>query len=141
MRAGLTLSRQARPIASKMLAENLALFAMVGAIVLHSGCLHFDGSAIPCWCIWAPSATEFIYIITLYLDCGTTLPFTTGGPRTCLVDLFKLGVSIALAMLSWHVVERPILELKEWFSYQPSERCLSVEIPSQVADLGSVKVG
>ena len=57
------------------------------------------------------------------------------------MDLFKLGASIALAILSWHLVERPILALKEWFCYQPSEQRLSVEIASQVADLGSIKAG
>ncbi len=56
------------------------------------------------------------------------------------MDLLKLGASIALAMLSWHLVEHPILALKEWFRYQPSAQCPSVEIASQVTDLSSVKM-
>ena len=64
-----------------------------------------------------------------------------GWPENLVMDLIKLGVSLTLAILSWHLVERPILALKDWFRYQPSTPCLSVEIASQVTELRSVKMG
>jgi len=37
-----------------------------------------------------------------------------------LLLLMRLGLTIALATLMWYVVERPILNLKKYFSYAPS---------------------
>ena len=82
-----------------------------------------------------------IYSITLFLSYGITLLSTTDGPRIRGWTILKLGVSITLAMLSWHLVERPILAMKEWFRYQPSAERPSVGISSQVTELSSVKVG
>ena len=63
------------------------------------------------------------------------------GPSSLAVDLFKLGLSIALAVLSWHLVERPILALKDGSAISPRRRGSPSRAAPGSNDLGSVKVG
>ena len=125
----------------KMLGANLVLVATVGGIVLHSGRPQLRWLRNPLL-VYLGTISYGIYIyhhIIFKLSDNFSRPIHMA--RNLVVDLLKLGASIALAMLSWHIVERPILALKTWFRYQPPAHYCSIAVPSQVTDLGSVKVG
>ncbi len=41
-----------------------------------------------------------------------------GYADTWRLDALKVGVTVAVAALSWHLIEQPILRLKDRFRYQ-----------------------
>ena len=44
--------------------------------------------------------------------------------------VFATGLTLALALVSWHLWERPFLYLKRWFPYQrPAPSMLTPEVP------------
>lgn len=125
----------------KMLGTNLVLFATVGGIVLHSGRSELRWLRNPLL-VYLGTISYGIYIYHyIIINSWHNFALHYGWPENLVVDLLKLGASIALAMLSWHLVERPILVLKEWFCYQPSVQRPSVEIASQVTELSNLKMG
>ena len=104
----------------KMLGGNLVLLAIVGGIVLHSGRPGLGWLRNP-WLVYLGTISYGIYlyhhiIFRLWDDFAVHMDGPRAWPWTC----SSLAVSLALAMLSWHLVERPILALKGWFGYQPA---------------------
>jgi peptidoglycan/LPS O-acetylase OafA/YrhL len=59
----------------------------------------------------------FHYIIYWIID-----GFGFNYHRPPLVDAAKVGASVAAAIVSWHLIESPILSLKRRFAYAPSPR-------------------
>jgi len=128
-------------VSLKLLAENLILVATVGMIVLYSGHPALRWLRNPLL-VYLGTISYGIYmyhhiIFKLWDNCAASY----GWRENFGIDLFKLGLSIALAILSWHLVERPILALKRWLRYQPKAKRPSVEIASQGTAFSGVKVG
>ncbi|MGC8639133.1 MAG: acyltransferase family protein [Isosphaeraceae bacterium] len=104
----------------KMLWVNLVLFATTGAIVLHSGCAQLSWLRNPAL-MYLGTISYGLYVYHhIIIKVWENLALHYGWPDNPIVELCKLGASIALAILSWHLVERPILALKKLFRYQPS---------------------
>ena len=125
----------------KMLGANLTLFATVGGIVLHAGRSELRWLRNPLLAYLGTISYGIYLYHHILFKLWDNFAVRYGWPENLVVDLFKLGASIVLAMLSWHLVERPILALKARFRYQPSAQCRPVEIASEVTGFAGVKVG
>jgi peptidoglycan/LPS O-acetylase OafA/YrhL len=50
------------------------------------------------------------------------------------INVLKVAATVAAAMLSWHLIERPILSLKDYFRYEPGPATRpAVAVPSDMA--------
>jgi peptidoglycan/LPS O-acetylase OafA/YrhL len=55
-------------------------------------------------------------------SCGGSFAFKELSPTLRFGVMF--GVTLPLAMLSWHVLEKPLNDLKRWFPYVPREQAI-----------------
>ena len=124
----------------KMLGGNLVLFAIIGGIVLNAGSRRLS------WLrnrllVYLGTISYGIYLYHhIIFKTWDTLATHYGCTESLLIDSLKVIVSITLAIVSWHLVERPFLTLKEWFRYQPLTLSGSIENPSMTAELGTIKL-
>jgi peptidoglycan/LPS O-acetylase OafA/YrhL len=102
----------------KPLFINLAFFALVGTVVLHAGepLLHWlrDRRLVYLGSI---SYGIYLYHHFIFEICHYYQIFY-GIHGNMLLDVVKVMASLGLAALSWRYVERPILALKDRFSYR-----------------------
>jgi peptidoglycan/LPS O-acetylase OafA/YrhL len=107
--------------APTILAVDLAYFGVVGLILTLTG--HWVLAPLrfrPLVYLGQISYGIYLYHYIIYwmLD-GFAFhydrPWLPGAP-------VKLGATVAVAMVSWHLIEQPILGLKKWFPYEPDAR-------------------
>jgi peptidoglycan/LPS O-acetylase OafA/YrhL len=113
----------------KPLFLNLGFFALVGLVVSYAGSpwlvalrdwrLVFLGTISYGLYLYH----HFIFEICKYYDCEW------GRSSGFVEDVGKLLASIAVAVLSWRLIERPILSLKDRFRYQ---KAAGTEVPGRL---------
>jgi peptidoglycan/LPS O-acetylase OafA/YrhL len=102
----------------KLLAANVLFLALVSGLVLHAGHPRL-GWLRDRRLVYLGTISYGIYlyhhiIIKIWEDLSRH--YEWAGTR--LIELGVLGSALGLASLSWHFVERPILALKDRFSYE-----------------------
>ncbi len=106
----------------KLLAANLLCLALVLGLVLHGGHPRL-GWLRSRWLVYLGTISYGIYLYHhILFKVWDDLSSHYGWSGSMLVDLVKLGIALALASLSWHCVERPILSLKDRFRYQAGRK-------------------
>jgi peptidoglycan/LPS O-acetylase OafA/YrhL len=123
-----------------LLVANLLLFTTIAAVVLNAG---------NPWLGWLRDR-RLVYLGTisygLYLyhqflfRIWENFAVYHGWSGGLLTDLAKFGCSVAMASLSWHFLERPILALKDRFAYRAAVP-LPNTVPPKVNELGRVEMG
>jgi peptidoglycan/LPS O-acetylase OafA/YrhL len=118
-----------RSPAVTILALNLLFTATVGLVVAHAGCPRLAPLRGPILgYLGTISYGLYLYhmiILRIKLDYAQR----HGLGRAAGLDLLALVASFALAVASWHLIERPLLRLKDRFAYRRSAR----DIPPQEA--------
>jgi peptidoglycan/LPS O-acetylase OafA/YrhL len=104
--------------APTLLAVNLVYFGMVGAVVCTQGRLALAPLRLrPLVYLGQISYGIYIYhymIYWAYDGCGRQ--FNNG--QTWEVNILKIATTLVVAMISWELIERPILRLKDRFRYR-----------------------
>jgi peptidoglycan/LPS O-acetylase OafA/YrhL len=105
--------------AATLLALNLAAFAAVGLVVRHAGrpCLRPLRGPVLAYLGKISYGLYLYHMIVLRIKMDLCEGMSRG--RVFWVEALVLGLGFALAALSWHFVERPILALKARFDYRP----------------------
>jgi peptidoglycan/LPS O-acetylase OafA/YrhL len=62
------------------------------------------------------------YVVYWIIDGCQVGPHQNNTAQPWTTQAFKLGASLAAAMISWHLIERPILRWKDRFGYRVSAR-------------------
>ena len=68
----------------------------------------------------------------IVIEIFNNLQSSLGERHVWWLQLATITLSIVAAVVSWEFVERPILELKDKFSYMTVERVLNIEQGSNV---------
>jgi peptidoglycan/LPS O-acetylase OafA/YrhL len=100
-----------------LLAFNLLFTSIVGLIVIHAGCHGLKWLRNPALLyIGKISYGLYLYHFPLYWVVDT-IAASCGDMHAWWTNPAKVASSLAVAVLSWEFVERPILSLKEKLSY------------------------
>ncbi len=107
--------------APTILAINLACFGAVGLVVAHSGRPALRPLQGPCLAYLGKISYGLYLYHMIILRIKMDVFDVPGRGRYLGVaaGLLTLVLSFGLAALSWHVLERPILALKDRFDYRP----------------------
>jgi peptidoglycan/LPS O-acetylase OafA/YrhL len=116
----------------KLLAADLLCLALVLALVVHAGQPRLGWLRNRCL-VYLGTISYGIYLyhhilFKIYEDLASY--YGWGG--SIAIDLAKLGVALALASLSWHLVERPILSLKDRFRYRMEREPEVARVPEPI---------
>ncbi len=101
---------------STILAVGVTYFGLVGLVVTGAGCPALRPLRNPVLgYLGLISYGLYLYHIPVFwlMDGGTFLYQQTWTARAA-----KLGVTLAVAVVSWHAIESPILRLKDRFAYR-----------------------
>lgn len=97
---------------------SLAYFGLVGILILNAGRAWLGVLRIPALCYLGQiSYGLYLYHWVLYGILDTALKFGLGLGERWWLDILKVSLSVAVAILSWQFFEQPILALKKRFSY------------------------
>ncbi|MFO0889635.1 MAG: acyltransferase [Isosphaeraceae bacterium] len=121
-RVRLPLGFRMEDAAAEVLTVSLLAFALVAWVVVDSGHRRFA------WLRWRPpgalgtiSYGLYLYHVPVLHSVDAILPRSIVGFRA-LEGLLTLGLTLAVAGLSWRYIEQPILRLKDRFDYLRPER-------------------
>jgi peptidoglycan/LPS O-acetylase OafA/YrhL len=119
---------------------NLLILAMTAAVVVNAGGLRLR------WLrdrrlVYMGTISYGLYLYhQVVFSVWENFAVQYGWRGGLLTDVAKFSACVALASLSWHLLERPILALKDRFTYQVVAP-VELEIPGKVNDLGGVEAG
>ncbi len=101
---------------------NLAMSAIVGFVVAHSGSSLLSPLRIRWLCnVGLISYGLYLYHFPILFVLGLVeAKFAPGGNWHAAILALNAIVSLAVAIASWHWIEKPVLRLKDRFEYRPT---------------------
>jgi peptidoglycan/LPS O-acetylase OafA/YrhL len=98
---------------------SLSYFGLIGLVVVLAGSRLLCWLRLPGLCyLGRISYGLYLYHLLIFEWIDAKLKFQMGYADTWRLDALKVGVTVAVAALSWHLIEQPILKLKERFQYR-----------------------
>ena len=98
---------------------SIIYFGLVGFVVTRAGSRELSFLRFP-WLVklGVISYGLYLYHFIIYEYLDTFFLFRWHTAHLYYVDFLKLLLSIILALASWHLIEKPILGLKDKFNYK-----------------------
>lgn len=98
---------------------SLAYFGLIGLVVIGAGSRFLCWLRVPALCyLGRISYGLYLYHLLIYEWIDAKFKFQMGYTGTWRLEVLKVVVTVAVAALSWHLIEQPILKLKGRFRYQ-----------------------
>ncbi len=98
---------------------SLAYFGLIGLVVILAGSRSLRWLRNPALCyLGRISYGLYLYHLLIFEWVDALFKFRMGYADSWRLDALKVGTSVAVAALSWHWIEQPILKLKDRFRYQ-----------------------
>lgn len=97
---------------------NVAYFGLIGGVVCQSGATWLKILRNKWLCtIGTVSYGLYLYHWIIYEKLDTLVKFRWGLGDPLWLDVIKVVLSVMVAFISWHFIEKPILKLKDRFAY------------------------
>ncbi len=98
---------------------SLSYFGLIGLVVVRARSRSLCWLRLPGLCyLGRISYGLYLYHLLIFEWIDAKFRFQMGYADTWRLDALKVGVTVAVAALSWHLIEQPILRLKDRFRYQ-----------------------